>query len=945
VDQNSTSSALQLFDQLVELPPENRLRWLDDHTDEIDLATRNEVKSLLAAHDDAGEFFSETPLTSRRDALDPHVPGTRIDDYDLTELIGEGGFARVFRAQQFRPLRREVAVKIVKLGMDTRAVIARFELERQALALMSHPNIAAVHDAGATETGRPYFVMELVRDGRRITQFCDENKLDLQQRVKLFIDVCRGMQHAHEKGVLHRDLKPSNILVTTVDGRPGPKIIDFGIAKAINQQRLTDSTLATQEQQLLGTPQYMSPEQARSGGVDVDTRSDIYSLGAVFYEMLAGRPPLDAPLGPSSALQQLQRLASDVELPPPSTRADVDRRSELRGELDWIVCKCVEKDRSRRYESAAALAAELHAYLEHRPITAAPPTAAYRARKFVRRNMAAVTAVSIILATLICGSIVSTVMAVRATRAERLAQSRLDGIIAANANLTAVNEFLTHDMIGSADPAVTRGRELPIREALDKAAASVAEKFKDRPLTQALILHSIASVYLSLGRADLAAPRAKQALEIRKQLLGDQDRDTITSLDKYAEIVKGLGKYAEAEPLARAALEQSARVNGDDHLDTIRARHNYAAVLTALGRWADAEAQAKRALEQLRREYGSDYEQTLEAMGNYGLIVQNLGRAEEALAVYRDALERSRRTCGEDHPLTNVLMHNAAHALNTLGRYKESEEMYRQVLEVRRRLYGPENEKTLTTLNNYALVLEKLHRASEAEPLMKEALQGRRRALGEMHPETISSINNYASILRRIGRAAEAEPYAKEAMEKYRQTLGEDHPSTLIAISNYGVTLSFLKRWPEALPYYKDVLDRRRRLLGNDNPQTLQAMYNYASLLNQLGRFSESEPVSAELYAKAPKAQIGPEISAIFLTTYGPCLAKQGKYEEAEAPLREAYRRMSETKQAGDVPTRMVLAGLIDVCEHTNRADEAARWRKELEALKSPTSQRTQPAS
>jgi serine/threonine protein kinase/tetratricopeptide (TPR) repeat protein len=945
VDPDSTSSALELFDQLVVLPVENRLKWLDEHDTELDPSTRDELKSLLAAYDDAGEFLSDTSVTRRSGALDPHIPGTRIGAYELIELIGEGGFARVFRAQQTRPLRREVAVKIVKLGMDTRAVIARFELERQALALMAHPNIAAVHDAGATDTGRPYFVMELVRDGRRITGFCDEHDLDIRQRVALFVDVCQAIQHAHEKGVLHRDLKPSNILVTTVDGRSTPKVIDFGIAKAIHDQRLTDATLVTKEQQLLGTPQYMSPEQARTGGADVDTRSDIFSLGAVLYELLAGRPPLDVPSGHSSAMQQLQRLTSDQELPPPSTRAGAERARQLRGELDWIVGKCVEKDRSRRYDSAAALAADLRAWLQRRPITAAPPAALYRAKKFIARNMAAVVAVSIILATLLAGSIVSTALAVRARRAERLAQSRLDDSVAANAELKAVNDFLTHDMIGSADPATMRGRELPVREALDKAAASAATKFKDRPLTQAVILHSIASAYLSLGRSDLASPPAQQAMEIRKRLLGDGNPETIASLAQYSQVLKGLGKFSEAEPLARAAMDRSAIAIGEDHPDTIRARRDYAAVLMALQRWRDAEVYEKRALDQLRRISGDDHLQTIESMNDYAMIVQNLGRTNEAVPIFRDALERSRRTCGDDHPLTSFLVHNLAIALENLGQYAGAEELYRQALELRRRLYGADNQQTLTTLNNYALVLERLHRRSEAQELMKEALDRRRRALGENHPDTIASMNNYASILRTNGHAAEAEPYAREALEKYRQTLGDDHPSTITALNNYGVTLAYGGKSSEATPLYKEVLDRRRRLFGDDNPQTLQAMFNYASNLNICGRFAESEPISAELYGKVQHAQADPVLVAMLMCTYGPCLAKLGRYEEAEAPLREAYRRMQETHQTRDLRARQLLAALIDVCDHTNRPEEASKLRVELQSLQPATRPTTRPAA
>ncbi|MGH7178461.1 MAG: protein kinase domain-containing protein, partial [Tepidisphaeraceae bacterium] len=524
---SESGDSQDLFEQAVDLAVEERRQFLDSRG--IDPQTRGEIESLLRAHDDAGEFFSERSGNDRR--IEPFDVGARIGAYDLLEVLGEGGFARVFRARQLRPVRREVALKLIKLGMDTRAVIARFELERQALAMMDHPNIAAVYDAGATDTGRPYFVMELVR-GERITRFCDDARLSVRQRVRLFIDVCHAVQHAHQKGVLHRDLKPSNILVTTIDGRPAPKVIDFGIAKAIGQ-RITDSTLVTQAEQLLGTPQYMSPEQALSGGADVDTSSDVYSLGAVLYELLAGRPPLEAPSSSSSALEQIQRLTSDEDIPPPSERAGVELRRELRGEPDWILGKCLEKDRKRRYTSAAALASDLQAYLENLPITAAPPGKLYRVRKFVRRNAVAVAATAIIVATLVAGSVVSTMQAVRATRAERLSQQRLEESRAANAGLSAVNDFLTRDMIGAADPAITRGRELSVREALDNAANAVPGKFQKNPLIEATVRDSVAKAYLKLGRPDLALAHSQEVLERRKRLLGEDHPETIRAVNGY----------------------------------------------------------------------------------------------------------------------------------------------------------------------------------------------------------------------------------------------------------------------------------------------------------------------------------------------------------------------------------------------------------------------------
>jgi serine/threonine protein kinase len=423
------------------IPPEQWEAYLDEVcADDPDLRSR--VNALLEADQRADSLLDgpeptdpAEPLAFGALAVAPvEGPGSVIGPYKLLEVLGEGGMGVVYMAEQTKPVRRKVALKIIKPGMDTRQVIARFEAERQALALMDHPAIAKVLDAGATEQGRPYFVMELVK-GVPITTYCDTVYLTPRERLELFIPVCQAIQHAHQKGIIHRDIKPSNVLIAMVDGKPVPKVIDFGVAKAIDQ-RLTERTLFTQHGAIVGTFEYMSPEQAELSGLDIDTRSDIYALGVLLYELLAGSTPLEKEKVREAAYSEILRLIQEEEPPKPSTRLSdsgdrlpslaAQRRTEpsrlakqVRGELDWIVMKCLEKDRRRRYETTNALVADLQRYLDHEPVEAGPPSTSYRLRKFARRNRAMLATAVVLATALVAGTAVSTWQAIRATNAEK----------------------------------------------------------------------------------------------------------------------------------------------------------------------------------------------------------------------------------------------------------------------------------------------------------------------------------------------------------------------------------------------------------------------------------------------------------------------------------------------------------------------------------------------
>jgi eukaryotic-like serine/threonine-protein kinase len=530
-----------------------------------DLELRSGVEELIRAHESAaGQLWTESDrgiLSSAGEYVSEKV-GDRVGRYKLLERIGEGGFGVVYRAEQEDPVRRQVALKILKAGMDTRQVVGRFEAERQALALMEHPNIASVFDGGATEGGRPFFVMELVV-GQPITVYCDEHRLNTAERLELFAQVCKAVQHAHQKGVIHRDLKPANILVMEQDGRAMPKVIDFGVAKAI-EQRLTDRPLSTLFGQLIGTPAYMSPEQAGLGGLDIDTRSDVYSLGAVLYELLTGAPPFEAKRLLEGGHEAIVRTIREVEPPTPSARLTdlspdesrmigCQRRSApqrlrrlVRGELDWIVMRALEKDRGRRYETVNGLAMDVQRYLRNEPVAARRPGRVYLLAKTIRRNKLAFGIAALFATMLIIGAAVS------AWQARRL--------VAAEAKSQQVAQFL-EEMLASVGPSVALGRDtVLLREILDKAADRIARGLDKQPAVKVNLQRTVARVYGELGDYPKAEELLRDALSSHRSALGREHLEIAAVLSRLAGAVAMQGRLDEAETLAREGLIMSRKL-------------------------------------------------------------------------------------------------------------------------------------------------------------------------------------------------------------------------------------------------------------------------------------------------------------------------------------------------------------------------------------------------
>ncbi len=890
----------------LERPAAERAAWLDEACGDNE-ALRAAVQSLLDQEDSGGEFLRTAGAFGLADA-EVALP-ERIGPYRIKEMLGEGGFGVVYAAEQTEPVKREVALKLLKRGMDTRAVLERFGAERQALAYMEHPNIARILDAGETENGLPYFVMERIR-GLPITEHCARNGLDARERIDLFTQVCAGIQHAHGKGVIHRDIKPSNILVAMEGGRAVPKVIDFGIAKALHPS-LEDLAALTFGGQAIGTPSYMAPEQAVGGAV-ADVTADVYSLGAVLYELLSGAPPFETETLVAAGVDGMFRILREQDPPTPSTRVSRAgaepsrgplRPGELRGELDWITMTAIAKEPARRYGSAAALADDLSRHLRHEPVQASPLGAAYQMRKFARRHRLGVALAAAGLAVLLAFTAVTAFQSRRVAR-ERDRAERIAGFLAemlATVDPEAVGTGLWDDLRGR----VASGEEFD-------------RLFEDVNPTDAA---------LRLLDEEVLAPAGRTI----DDELGDDPQLAARMRVRFGQAYRALGLYERAEPYHREALDQQIALLGHGHQETIHNQNGLAVLLEDMDRYAEAESLALDALGRARASLGEESKEVLSALNNLGVILSRTGREEEAEAMRREALELHRRVLGDDHVETIVAIGSLGIQLHEVGEFDEAEPLLRECVERADRALEEDSSVRLTALNNLGMLLDTTGRYAEAEPLKLEIVEISRRVRGEDHPETLTFALNYVASLDLQEKFDEAEVAYREVLERLVRVLGDHHTLTLTTRASLGAMLTAMERFEDAEVMLRAAYQGYLATVGPDNFMTLNAESNLGAVLTEQGRLDEATALLDDTLARMDAAlPEGHWFRAKLIRNSGACLLARGLHEEAEARLLHAHEVFQGTFGDEGFHTKLAVELLVELYESWGRTGSATEWRARL---------------
>jgi tetratricopeptide (TPR) repeat protein len=880
-----------------------------------------------------------------------------IGRYRIVRVLGEGGMGIVYESEQEQP-RRSVALKVIKPGFATPERLWRFEHESKALGRLQHPGIAQIYEASTADTGfgrQPYFAMELIR-GQSLLAHADAHQLNTRQRLELTAKICDAVQHAHQRGLIHRDLKPGNIVV---DEAGQPKILDFGVARVTESD--AQATRHTDLGQIVGTLAYMSPEQVLADPQEVDTRSDVYSLGVILYELLSGRLPYDV------SRRQLHEAVQTIREEDPMSLSSISRN--YRGDIETIVVKALEKDKTRRYASAADLGADIQRYLKDEPITARPPSASYQLRKFAQRHRAVVAGVAAVFVVLAGGIVASTSQAIRANRAGYAALAERDRAVQAEARTRverdraaaadqaatrerdlavsaqqtatlernralaekqraddeaaaakAVNNFLQEDLLAQASaskqaqPNSRPDPDLKVRTALDRAAAGIEGKFDKQPLVEASIRQTIGATYRDLGIYPEAQRQFERALSLRRRALNDDHPDTLLSIRSLATVYHNQGKLAQAEPLYNKVLEVQRRVLGEQHADTLQSVFDLAVLYQDQGKLAQAEPLFTKVLEVRRRVLGEEHPDTLQSISSLGSLYQQQGKDGQAEPLVTKALELQRRVLGEGHPDTLISMNNLASLYRNERKYAQAESLYTEAFEIQRRVLGEEDRGTIFSLNNLAYLYHMQGKYAQAEPLYVKVVEFQRRVLGEEHLATLGTIDNLAGLYQDEGKYAQAEPLFFKALEFQRRALGEENAYTLRSTSNLASLYAIEGRYAQAEPLFTRVLEIRRRVLGEEEPRTLNSMNNLAGLYQLEGKYAQAEPLLTKAF-DVRRRVLGEEDSDTLasMNGLGTLYRCQGRYSQAEPLLTKALdgrRRALGEDHPDTITSRNDLAAL-----------------------------------
>jgi non-specific serine/threonine protein kinase/serine/threonine-protein kinase len=803
--------------------------------------------------------INDIPTVSGPDYQEGNKPPEflpEIKGYKIIKQLGEGGMGIVYLAEQTEPIKRKVAIKIVKPGMDSREVIARFEAEKQTLAQLDHPNIAHVYDAGTTEKGRPYFVMEYI-NGVPITDFCDQQRLSIEERLELFMQVCEGIQHAHQRGIIHRDIKPSNILILTEEGKAIPKIIDFGVAKAIRQE-LTEQTMFTAQGQLLGTPEYMSPEQADLTNYNIDTRTDVYSLGVVLYQLLTGALPFDPQTLRKAAFAEIQRIIKEENPPKPSTklsslgkeaqeiaetrRTSVGRLTQrLHKELEWIPLKAMRKESDRRYQSVSELAGDIQNYLNGSPLLAGPESKVYRAKKFIRRNIGLVASSAVIFLILIAGFLISTIFGIEARRQAAIAE--------------AVNEFLNTDLLKAVSPEQAQGKTVTVRDVLDIASEKMEGRFSNAPLIEASVRTTIGETYRSLGDYKAAEPHLEKALKIYQKERGEGHPETIKAIRNLGNLYNDQGKYNEAKKLLERAFNISQKGLRKDNTESRKCAKDLALLYLNLGR----PEELGRIPQIMVKEDYNELQATLD------VTLQHYEKYDEVEQLLIDDIKSKNETLGSNHPDTIESMQVLANLYTNQGYY------------------------------------------NEAEALLAKAVEKAKLVLGENHPKTLAYSINLAEI-RGIGQIGDkADKLLEESIQKLSDQLGTEHIQVLK--SKFGLATLYInqKQYSKAEGILINVLRSSRKVLGEEAPFVRDTMRDLSFLYREWKHFQQSEEISLDLYSLSCKT-FGYEHPETFRAAYDliRCYIDQKQLNKAKD-----FLNSQKSILAADKPVQLRILGLI----------------------------------